>query len=60
MLSKHSQERDRLLTERQRRGTEDGSHHGIRMTVIYFTYTTQIILSLIRLIYFDSVKLIKH
>jgi hypothetical protein len=60
MLSRHSQERDRLLTERQRRGTEDGSRDGIRMMVIYFTYTTHIILSLIRLIYFDSDKLIKH
>jgi hypothetical protein len=51
MLSRHSHERDRLLTERQRRGTEDGSHDRIRMTVIYITYTTHIILSLIRLIY---------
>jgi hypothetical protein len=58
MLSRHSQERDRLLNERQRWGTEDGSRDGIRMTVIYFTYTTYIILSLIRLIYFDFDKLI--
>jgi hypothetical protein len=32
MLSRHSQKRDRLLTERQRRRTEDGSRDGIRMT----------------------------
>jgi hypothetical protein len=32
MLSRHSQERDRLPTERQRWGTEDGSRDGIRMT----------------------------
>jgi hypothetical protein len=31
MLSRYSQERDRLLTGRQRRGTEDGSRDGIRM-----------------------------